>query len=748
MTSKKENYTADKPVTEQVDDAFQRYSFSKRIADTIISRNQKESIVFGIFGAWGEGKTSVINFIRNEISKAGDDFIQITFNPWRFTDEAALLTSFFNTLAREIKKNVPETQVRSEKSSKPNWFKRQKQKFEERKEPLKTNTEAIGDLIKDYGKLAALFGAGEVAETIGKAVSNVDIETLKSRIETLLESHGKQIIIYLDDIDRLDKNEIHSIFRLVKLTGDFAYTNYILSFDQEMVSAAIGERFGKGDKQAGENFLEKIIQVPLSIPKAQPDALKKFCFSLVDNAILKSDLNLSEEDVQRFVYQFTTNILGRLTTPRLAVRYGNTLSFSLPLLKGEVNIIDLMLIEALRVFYPEHYFFVKNNPDYFIGSYTETYGHGNNQEKIESIKKHFERLEKNLHEKDKPKVRDLLSNLFPRLETAFGNYHFGNETYNEWFLQKRIVSTKYFDRYFSYSVIEGDISDVEFDILLQFIAENNDIQAITSKVQNLIDKTSKDNFMQKLRSLENEYEWESAKRISKVLCDLSENLPKEGGMMSMGFETPFGQAAIFILQLLKNHKDKDDLFEFAKELMTYPKQFEFAYEINNWLRSGKRPEEKLFDKEQYVELAKILTDRALLEAKDKSIFECFPEHIGYLGHTWAERDKPDFDKYVDSFLEKDEKNVLFLLKSYVPTVRSSSKPKPFKGDLTKDRYEYLVSFYDKEKLLEKITGVFTLEEIQSEDPFWIDFGEHDFTDLNMVRQFYKWYQQGITEEKK
>ena len=64
--------------------------------------------------------------------------------------------------------------------------------------------------------------------------------------------------------------------------------------------------------------------------------------------------------------------------------------------------------------------------------------------------------------------------------------------------------------------------------------------------------------------------------------------------MSMGFETPFGQAAIFIYQLLKNHINEPDVFEFAKELMTYPKQFSFAYSLNNWFRSGDRKEDKIF----------------------------------------------------------------------------------------------------------------------------------------------------------
>ena len=146
--------------------------------------------------------------------------------------------------------------------------------------------------------------------------------------------------------------------------------------------------------------------------------------------------------------------------------------------------------------------------------------------------------------------------------------------------------------------------------------------------------------------------------------------------MSMGFETPFGQAAIFILQLMKYHKEEKDLFDFAIELMNYPKYFNFAYEINNWLRSGDREEDKLFSDEQYQELAKALTERALEESKDNSIFDSFPDYIGYLAHTWAERDKPNFDQYVENFLNKKKENIISLLSAYVPTVRSSAKPEP------------------------------------------------------------------------
>ncbi len=83
----------------------------------------------------------------------------------------------------------------------------------------------------------------------------------------------------------------------------------MLSFDEKMVASAIGERFGKGNIESGQSFLEKIIQVPLQIPQAQPDALKQYCFELVDNAINTSDLNLTKEEAQRFASAFSYNIL-------------------------------------------------------------------------------------------------------------------------------------------------------------------------------------------------------------------------------------------------------------------------------------------------------------------------------------------------------------------------------------------------------------------------------------------------------
>ncbi len=731
-----QNISSDKPVIRKEEDRFQRYDFSGRIAQRIINSESNDSVVIGIYGAWGEGKTSVINFIEEEL-KTNDTIIPIRFNPWRFTEEATLLVSFFNTLASKVKESFPENEI-----EKTNFFSKKvsnyKKKWQDSKEPLKSDKETIGELIEKYGKIVSIFGAGEAAESIGKALSNVDIETLKKRFEKLLVDSKKKLVVFIDDIDRLDKQEIHSIFRLVKLTADFSNTFYILSFDQEMVASAIGERFGEGDKQAGFNFLEKIIQVPLKIPVAQPDALKQYCFQLVDKAINENQVELSESDVQRFVSEFVENVLIRLKTPRLAVRYGNTLSFSFPLLYGEVNLVDLMLIEALKIFYPSHYEFVKDNSHYFLSSYSShSYygGHGDIETKKKEITEFLDELGKGLSKREKESVKSLLSELFPRLDEAFRNtfHHNGHE---EWYKNKRIVSPEYFKRYFSYTVLKGEMSDVSFDSFIASIDTANEEQIIQN-YKHLIESSSIDNFLHKLRSREEDFKWETSQKLALGIALSGDMFKENHNVFSFGFQSPKSQAAIFIYQLLKKHDNIQDRVELAETLMKRATPFSFAYEINNWLRTGKTDEEKIFSVEQYQHLAKCLIDRALHESGDTPIFEKFPDNNQYLLSVWKEINPEEFESYIKGILDTMPKKVVDLLRAFTPVMTSSNHPAPYKSNFTKDQFNFFTGLFDKEYIYEKVNEEFS-EDIEKEDVKFPDM-ENTQTDLNIMRQFKHWY---------
>lgn len=733
-----ENFLADKPISEEKDDKFQRYKFSKRIAETILNRTSSDSIVIGLYGAWGEGKTSVLNFIRQELKPHHPDVIHFTFNPWRFTDEAALLTSFFNTLAGEIKNSFRETEVANEKA---NLLQRTGKEISEwwdkKKGPLKTQSETIGEFIQEYGKVVSIFGAGEAAEAVGKAISNIDIEELKGRIEKLLADNKKRIVVFIDDIDRLEKGEIQAIFRLVKLTGDFAYTTYLLSFDENMVSSAIGERFGTGDQKAGLNFLEKIIQIPIKLPLAQKAALKNYCFKLVEQSLDSSQIVLTDDEAQEFVRKFTSNFLIRLTTPRLAVRYGNTLSFSLPLLKGEANYVDLLLIEAIRVFYPELYDFVRYQPDYFIGEYeNDVYSHNPNNEKIEKFKKLFEEFTKNYSPDEIAYAKGALSELFPNLDKVLGNgWNWESRTPESRYNQKRISTSQYFNRYFSYTVIEGDISDVAFTSLLDHITEGDYTEKV-EPTKNLIQYATPENFIEKIRFREKLFDSNTSIALVKVFSQLGDCFPDKGNSF-LGWFTPNSQAAIFLAQLIRNQIEEAEKFGLLQWVIDNAIPFEFAYQIFIYCRNDKDEQKKLFTDEQYKELAGILIARGKALSADKPIWEKFTFQSKYMLNVWAvDFDKQDLSEYVKQHLNANPPTVIPLLKVFVGFIHSSAHPTQYYGDFQKDSYDGLKQILDANIIYEKIGQVLGID-LSTIDKY--EHLEHKQTVENMMKQFAHWH---------
>lgn len=349
-----DSFISDSPLSESTRDKFKRWPFAQKLAQIILSHSGPDSLVIGINGKWGEGKTTVLKFIEAEIKK-DIGAICIWFNPWLFRDENQLLLHFFVKLSSTLEKS------------------------------LKSNKEIAGRILKYAGtvipsiKVSMPDGTeagvdfGQSLERLGDNLSSVDITDLKLRLEKILKDEKKRIVILMDDIDRLDKTEIQNIFKLIKLTADFPYTNYILSFDQVMVSKALGEQYGGGPEE-GCNFLEKIIQVSLDLPMLDKVSLRAYCFNIIDEVLKISKVDLSEGESREYTRCFVNFLEIRLKTPRMAKRYGNILTFILPLIGNEVNLVDLMLIEGTRIFYPDLYTLIKTKPDIFLGTYFDSRG--------------------------------------------------------------------------------------------------------------------------------------------------------------------------------------------------------------------------------------------------------------------------------------------------------------------------------------------------------------------------------------
>ena len=425
-------YSSDQPIHSKRKDRFNRAVFAQRIADTAASRSDPSSIVIGLYGPWGCGKTSTLNLVEEALDDHSN-VVVVRFNPWLYGSEERQLRGFFDTLAAALGRSLP------------------------------TIAEEIGNLLRDYGGLLLLAsfsvaGVGlpnpsDALPRIGDSLAGVKLDELKQQIEEVLEQAGKRVMVLIDDIDRLERAEIQAIFKLVKLSASFTSTSYVLSFDDEMVASSLGERYAQAGHEAGRDYLAKIIQVPLHLPPFDAIELRQVVFDGVAGALRQSRIELAEEEVNAFARHFIEGLEPRLATARHAKLYINSVTFALPLLEEEAHPVDLLLMEGIRVFYPKMYLAIRENAELFLS------GGRNSDQNTESTQR---RRIADLLRESAPDItpeqcaslrRDLLESLFPRL----GKTCYGHDREADWAREQRVCSRQHFQRYFTYSVPPGDI---------------------------------------------------------------------------------------------------------------------------------------------------------------------------------------------------------------------------------------------------------------------------------------------------
>ena len=290
------------------------------------------SVVIGIYGRWGEGKTTVLNFIERRLAES-DSIVCVRFNPWLYQSESQLLLSFFESLATAVGRTL-------------------KTKKEEMGKWLRSLGTALGTVSVGPGIVGVT--PGSALQSVGTSLSSVDIREKRCQLEELIAESGKRIVIMIDDIDRLDDGEIATVFKLVKLAADFSYTAYVLAFDQGVVAKALAKRYADSEG-SGSSFIEKIVQVPIELPRAHEGILQDITVEAMGKVLHGAAAQLTDDDANRFALVFQRYLAPHIGTPRMVKRIANAIEFVVPLLDGEVNVADLLLLQTTSVLFPSVY---------------------------------------------------------------------------------------------------------------------------------------------------------------------------------------------------------------------------------------------------------------------------------------------------------------------------------------------------------------------------------------------------------
>lgn len=423
----------DQPLESTENDRLGYSFFAEELAQTITSRTPSDGYTIGVYGPWGSGKSTILNFVENELRGIDSAPAVVRFNPWWFSGRGDLVEKFLTEMGAQLESEEGFPDIRSN----------------------------LADLSSALSKVpfGAMTGvpAGQGFAALHRLLQQEgeSIDELKEGIHTELKESDRKIVVIIDDIDRLTPSEITLMFQLIKSIADFPNVVYVLAFEQEVVVNALQEEANFRD---GKRYLQKIVQLPLHIPKQKEGALESL---LLDQLAETPGDHIVEEE--RWNSLLSSGVLPLLDTPREVVRLANTVDVMSASVGNEVNFTDLVGLEALRVFHEDVYTEIKSSPNRFVGHRTPSLRSPQEPDQYEDLLSDLD--------SDREPVESILKTLFPMVNDNLNDQSSAFGDWDQMRVDKRICHRERLPVYFRLTIPDGEVSSTEMGTILSNIRD-------------------------------------------------------------------------------------------------------------------------------------------------------------------------------------------------------------------------------------------------------------------------------------
>ena len=423
----------DIPKKDPSEDLLGYAKFSKFVVDNVILQHFDTGLVLSINAPWGYGKTSCLNFIEHYLLHQSNIEI-MHFNPWVLSDNKDnIILSFLHNLGTKLKDIIYET----ERNKKIPWNEKIACwiKFKSHKRNETNEFNAI------WKGLVGMFSTTYV-EQVEKNYN--DIHNQKQLIEKMLHNQPKRIVIFIDDIDRLTKNEIQNVFRLIKAIADFDFITYVIAFDQHVVVDALDKDFCINSF----DYLKKIVQIPLNLPKIDSENISNIFYTRLDSLIRSVNYNVTPDIRDRFFTYNKELVQPNVKNIRDINRLFNGLLCNYGQIAEDVDLLDFLALEIIRLFQPTLYQEINDNLQFFVGESLFIF----KDEKVKYFKLFSERYSNYVN---------LIRTMFPQTGEFLNGSHYGPDWQEHWNQEKRICSNERSNIYFGLRLKDGQVSDLE-----------------------------------------------------------------------------------------------------------------------------------------------------------------------------------------------------------------------------------------------------------------------------------------------
>lgn len=722
------HFLGDNAINKPEEDLFNFKHYAEKVQKLIqLNSSNPEPLTIGIYGKWGEGKTSFLNLIENKIDhfekKEGDkEYLKFHFNPWRYSSEDEMLFDFFDALSKKfyVKENSNLQEVGK-------WI----SKYSKYLKAIKIS--ATVGIPKIFNSKVS-FDVNEIFQALGEDLEGdkLTLDSLKDKVNVAIKKVNFKVVVFIDDLDRLDKEEIYTILKLIKLNADFDNFIFIINLDSEHVAKAIKDRYGNNIKD-GYLFLEKIINIPIHLPRIEKEDLQYF-FEINLKKILDNLLFLNENKKGELLRSLSSEISNyNFQSPREVIKILNSFFTTAFAIEEEVNLKDLFWLQFIKIRNENCYNFLKNySENSMFRNYTSIIDF-----KQDYKENDYEEREKIIIEFEN--VKYILEKLFPKADINLSAISKNSMDFNK---DLKINSTEHYDKYFSFHM-ERKMSIHKFMQIENLISENNstEIATILRELFESSKSSTEHKIVYKIEAIIHSFE-DKDKRDFFFIC-LFENI-------DLIPETNNNDYKIRLIELIAKRLNDDISItkisvnngnKIICERLANVLELNYLCSFVRQFYESRKSELGLVD--IFIEKAKKYVSEFPTFYKDplnfpnKSIFY-------YLGTYDSE------SGFLISLLKKELRNiedVKILVRNFSPYINSTSKGYFF-GSIDREVYKDIES---------KISPDFIYKKVVEFDPNFLDkipssgYGIEQFNESDRnenLNQFFYWYKNDMKSKEK